>query len=517
MGRRKGVKTKQRSKMKEFAKLKEKQRSLQSAGSRHEVSMTATPSRNSDKQSENEYTPILSCSPKEVINNTPTASKPIEDFSSPQCAGSAKSTATIDSGGTYISIVKSCSAFDNYSALEEQRLTRMATKPNVFAVMYGVFVFATDSTLLISSINHMASNLEAPTYVSLIAIISLLPCVIFQPFYNKIIENHTRRVMMLFATTLYWIGCSLAGFAPTVFILLLGRFLAGVGIGGLLTIEVQHTALATTVSTIGAIYATLLLTCFKSSWNFAFLTNASLLLIITVLLSINSRQQNMKVRHTPETAPLTHVTANVLLCMTIAPTILYTSVYLSSILHYTPYDISLRILPCFISVVIAIYLRNQGISGKATATLCAAAGTVGQIQLLYISPNIAHWRVFTLYMLPAFSTVLLLPPCGIVSRALGSIIGLILSGAIYTFTLSKSTYPDGTVSQQLQYSSDILSQIIKSIQRSFVWTQASQEIVNLTMYNYNTACQNVFIFTSICALVCFTVIPLFMMRTPAPR
>ena len=111
------------------------------------------------------------------------------------------------------------------------------TRTNVVvgSMSLSIFLAAVDSTIITTLIGDMSAEFDSLDKLSWIASSYLLSSATFQPLYGKISDIFGRRALLLLANVLFLVGCLVCALAPNVLALILGRFISGVGGGGLTT------------------------------------------------------------------------------------------------------------------------------------------------------------------------------------------------------------------------------------------------------------------------------------------
>ncbi|KAK9449050.1 major facilitator superfamily-domain-containing protein [Limtongia smithiae] len=120
---------------------------------------------------------------------------------------------------------------------QEEELTN-ARLAVVFASLYiGVFLGALDGTIVATLLAHIASEFDGFRNVSWIATAYLIANAAFQPLYGKLTDIFGRKPGLLFSNITFGIGCLGCGLAPSLWLLVLARVIAGIGGGGLMALS----------------------------------------------------------------------------------------------------------------------------------------------------------------------------------------------------------------------------------------------------------------------------------------
>ncbi|SCV00261.1 LAME_0G08570g1_1 [Lachancea meyersii CBS 8951] len=104
----------------------------------------------------------------------------------------------------------------------------------IMTSMYlGIFLAALDGTIVSTLMTHIASEFQALPNISWIATGYLLSTTCFQPLYGKISDVLGRKPLLVFSNVVFGLGCLLCGFSNNLWFLVAGRFVTGIGGGGL--------------------------------------------------------------------------------------------------------------------------------------------------------------------------------------------------------------------------------------------------------------------------------------------
>lgn len=104
------------------------------------------------------------------------------------------------------------------------------------AVGIGIFLSAADQTIIVSCYGKIGSDLKSLENASWIATAYLLTVSSFQPLYGKMSDIFGRKPCLLFAYTVFGLGCLWCGLARNMNELIAARAFAGIGGGGMTTV-----------------------------------------------------------------------------------------------------------------------------------------------------------------------------------------------------------------------------------------------------------------------------------------
>ncbi|CAG8980409.1 hypothetical protein HYALB_00003974 [Hymenoscyphus albidus] len=121
--------------------------------------------------------------------------------------------------------------------LFEGRKDMMAKMGMLFpAVSIGILLSSMDQTLVVSTYARMGSDLNALNNTSWIATAYFLTLTSFQPLYGKLSDIFGRKSCLLFAYSVFGIGCLFCSLARNLNELVAARAFAGIGGGGMTTV-----------------------------------------------------------------------------------------------------------------------------------------------------------------------------------------------------------------------------------------------------------------------------------------
>ncbi|KAF8530799.1 major facilitator superfamily domain-containing protein [Gautieria morchelliformis] len=108
--------------------------------------------------------------------------------------------------------------------------------PILLPVSLGIFLAAMDGTIVASSYASIGSDLKQLQNTSWIATGYMLTLTSIQPLYGKLSDIFGRKACLLFAYSVFGIGCLACGLARNMTELIIARALTGVGGGGMTTV-----------------------------------------------------------------------------------------------------------------------------------------------------------------------------------------------------------------------------------------------------------------------------------------
>ncbi|KAH3688201.1 hypothetical protein WICPIJ_000843 [Wickerhamomyces pijperi] len=103
----------------------------------------------------------------------------------------------------------------------------------IFSLLLGAFLAALDTTIVTTLLTTIASKINAVSRMQWIATSYFLSCSAFQPLYGKLSDIFGRRSLLLFSNITFALGCLICGIANSLWCISLGRFITGIGAGGL--------------------------------------------------------------------------------------------------------------------------------------------------------------------------------------------------------------------------------------------------------------------------------------------
>src|SRR5262245_65672789 len=119
------------------------------------------------------------------------------------------------------------------SASEPKYLSHRETRLIVIGVLLPLFMGSVDNTVLASALPTIGHYYGDVRGLPWLITIYLLAATAAMPLYGKIADIHGRRFALYIAIALHMAGSLVCALAPTMFVLILGRALQGLGGSGL--------------------------------------------------------------------------------------------------------------------------------------------------------------------------------------------------------------------------------------------------------------------------------------------
>lgn len=103
----------------------------------------------------------------------------------------------------------------------------------VLSLVMGVFLSSLDGTVVTTLLSTISSDLNALPRISWIATSYLLSCSAFQPLFGKISDIFGRKLLLVMCDLCFLVGCIICGMSNSLVPLIIGRFISGIGGGGM--------------------------------------------------------------------------------------------------------------------------------------------------------------------------------------------------------------------------------------------------------------------------------------------
>lgn len=108
----------------------------------------------------------------------------------------------------------------------------ISKRPILTALYLGSFLASLDNTVVANMMETVSNEFHESEKKQYIATSFLLTNTAFQPLYGKLSDLIGRKPALLIALTFFWVGCTITMFANSVTQFSIGRFICGMGCGG---------------------------------------------------------------------------------------------------------------------------------------------------------------------------------------------------------------------------------------------------------------------------------------------
>ncbi|MGO4170761.1 MDR family MFS transporter [Bosea sp. TAF32] len=115
-------------------------------------------------------------------------------------------------------------------------LTPADIRSILIGVMLALFLAALDQTIVATALPTIGRELNDVTHLSWVVTVYLLSSTAVTPLYGKLADIHGRRVVLLSGIVVFVIGSIACALAPSLWLLVLARFIQGLGGGGLIAL-----------------------------------------------------------------------------------------------------------------------------------------------------------------------------------------------------------------------------------------------------------------------------------------
>lgn len=108
----------------------------------------------------------------------------------------------------------------------------------LLAALYsGALLAAMDSTIVATLMGHIANDLQQLDNISWVATGYTVSYSAFQPLYGKLSDTVGRKKVCVTCTLTFALGCAMCGISGGLSVLVAGRFVSGIGAGGMLSMS----------------------------------------------------------------------------------------------------------------------------------------------------------------------------------------------------------------------------------------------------------------------------------------
>ncbi len=106
----------------------------------------------------------------------------------------------------------------------------------LIGIMLALFLAALDQTIVATAMPTIGRELNDVSHLPWVVTAYLLASTAVTPLYGKLADIHGRRVALLLGLTIFILGSIACAAAPTIWLLIAGRFVQGLGGGGLIAL-----------------------------------------------------------------------------------------------------------------------------------------------------------------------------------------------------------------------------------------------------------------------------------------
>lgn len=114
-------------------------------------------------------------------------------------------------------------------------LTEADIRSIIIGIMLAMFLAALDQTIVATAMPTMGRELGDVTHLPWVVTSYLLASTAVTPLYGKVADIHGRRVTLLAGIAIFIIGSAACALAPSLWLLVVARFVQGLGGGGLIS------------------------------------------------------------------------------------------------------------------------------------------------------------------------------------------------------------------------------------------------------------------------------------------
>ena len=120
---------------------------------------------------------------------------------------------------------------------DERPLTTPEIRRIIFGLMMSMLLAALDQTIVATALPTIGRDLGDAAHLPWVVTAYLLAATSSVPIYGKLSDIHGRRIMLLSSISIFIVGSVLCALAPTMLVLIVARFIQGIGGGGLLALS----------------------------------------------------------------------------------------------------------------------------------------------------------------------------------------------------------------------------------------------------------------------------------------
>ncbi|QLG74551.1 hypothetical protein HG535_0G04340 [Zygotorulaspora mrakii] len=121
---------------------------------------------------------------------------------------------------------------EDTTSSQELQISGARINAIMLSMYLGIFLAAIDNTIISTISAHIASEFNELPKISLVATAYLLSSATFQPLYGKVSDIFGRKPLLIFTNVAFLCGCLICSLSNSLWWLVFGRFIAGIGGGG---------------------------------------------------------------------------------------------------------------------------------------------------------------------------------------------------------------------------------------------------------------------------------------------
>jgi len=154
----------------------------------------------------------------------------------PDVTGDGSTRARAEEGETRRSVESAAFARGLQDTAVLLPLDHTAIRTIIAGIMLAMFLSALEQTIVAPALPAIGKSLADLDNLSWVVTAYLLAATAATPLFGKLTDIHGRRTIMLLAIGIFIVGSLVCALAPTIWVLVVGRTLQGIGGGGLIPI-----------------------------------------------------------------------------------------------------------------------------------------------------------------------------------------------------------------------------------------------------------------------------------------
>jgi len=174
---------------------------------------------------------------RDMTGNMPREISPEDAHSiAPDVTGDDSARARAEEGETRRSVESAAFARGLQDTAVLPPLDHAAIRTIIAGIMLAMFLSALEQTIVAPALPAIGKSLADLDNLSWVVTAYLLAATAATPLFGKLTDIHGRRTIMLLAIGIFIVGSLVCALAPTIWVLVVGRTLQGIGGGGLIPI-----------------------------------------------------------------------------------------------------------------------------------------------------------------------------------------------------------------------------------------------------------------------------------------